>query len=141
MWGIKVANQKSIKMLFVDNEENNFQHFSQNLQKDTKFKHTMEYAPTIIDAYRQALKDTYDILIIRFRLRKDKKNGMNLVYSLRDAGCHTPAIILTDDDSEKLCLEDCNKSSISRCIPQNTENPDLLISIIADTVLHFQKEQ
>lgn len=121
----------------VDNEEDNFIIFKNCFESEPLFRHTIDYAPTFAEGLSKACSEAYDILMIRFRLRADKKNGLNLVYALRNDGCKTPAIILTDEDGEKLCLEECSKSSISRCVSKSEQSANLLISIIADTLLYF----
>lgn len=132
-------SKQAIKILLIDNEETNFITLKSRFENEPVFKHTLDYAPTFADGQNKACSKNYDILIIRFRLRADKKNGLNFVYALRNNGCKTPAILLTDDDGEKLCLDECSKRSISRCVSQSEQSTTLLISIIADTVLHFEK--
>lgn len=132
------APSTAIHILVVDNEQSGFDSLAAGFLNDPLFAHNIDYAPTIADCLRMLAAQSYDIFIIRFRLRVDKKNGLNLVYYLRDQGCKIPAILLTEDDTERLCADTCSKHSISRCVPQSQQTPSLLISIIADTLLHFK---
>lgn len=132
------APSTAIRILVVDNEQSGFYSLASGFSSDPLFAHEIDYAETITACLQKLKAQSYDIFIIRFRLRTDKKNGLNLVYYLRDQGCKTPAILLTEDDTEPLCAQTCSKNSISRCVPLSQQTPSLLISIIADTLLHFK---
>jgi hypothetical protein len=68
--------ERPIKILMIDNEEANFISLKSRFENEPLFKHTMDYASTFIEGQNKACSENYDILIIRFRLRADKKTDI-----------------------------------------------------------------
>lgn len=131
--------RNAIRILLLDNEHSVFASLAAGFLGDPLFAHTIDYAPTIAQCLQMITIQRYDIFIIRSRLHAEKESGLDLLHDLRAQGCKTPAILLTDDDTQRPCTQTCAENSISRCVPLGQQTPSLLISIIADTLLHFKK--
>lgn len=131
-------DESVIKILMVDDSEDDFILTRASFEYGGDFRHTMDWAETIEDGLGKVDAGSYDIFIVDYRLESNmNRTGLDFVNALRIQGVQTPVILLTGMDTEKISKDGCDALNISRCLSKHEKDPNLLISIILDTVLHF----
>ncbi|MCB1592396.1 MAG: response regulator [Alphaproteobacteria bacterium] len=129
-----------IKILMVDDSETDYVLTRMNLETGRDFRHKMDWAGSFADGLAAMKKNEHDIYIVDYKLDQGK-SGLDVVREIRLLGIATPVILLTGLDMRKISKEECDKLNISRCLSKHDNDPTLLISIIADTVLHYRAER
>lgn len=129
-----------MKILMVDDSETDFILTRASLETGRDFRHRLDWAGSFEQGLGAMKENAHDIYIVDYKLDQGK-SGLDIVREIRLTGITTPVILLTGLDMRKISKEECDKLNISRCLSKHEKDPTLLISIIADTVLHYRSER
>ena len=100
------------------------------------FRSKIDWAGNYDDGLSAMKKNIHDIFIVDYGLN-DGKSGLDIIRKVRIIGVTTPVILFTYSDTQKIPQDDSDKLNISRCLLKYEYDPTLLISVIVDTVLHY----
>ncbi len=134
------TDEDTIKILMVDDSETDFILTRTSLENGRDFRHKICWAGSFEDGLKVMKENVHDIFIVDYKLDQGK-SGLDLTREIRLMGITTPVILLTGLDMRKISKEECDKLNISRCLSKHDKDPTLLISIIADTVLHYHNSK
>jgi CheY-like chemotaxis protein len=129
-----------INILMVDECERNTATIRSYLAADSAFIHHFDSAHSVQDALPYIEARKYHILIVGNNDPSDsaQKTGVENVRMLRINGVKMPAILLTETDANAPPKDECRKLNISRCCAKTNKTSSALMSIILDTLLHYQ---
>ncbi|MBL9215763.1 MAG: diguanylate cyclase [Opitutaceae bacterium] len=111
------------RILLIDDDrlqQHLIQGFVKNFRSGT---FEMEGAQTYDDGLKKLLSGRYSVCLLDYRL--DSRDGLELLRAARIAGCETPVIILTADDSEEVDLAAMEAGAVDYLV-KTTLNPRLL---------------
>lgn len=112
-----------IKVLFVDDDREDFLLVKAMLKKSQQPKYSIEHAADYDEAYELIISGRYDICLVDYRL--GARDGLELLGEVRAGGCTEPIIILTGQESSEVDLL-ALKAGASDYLTKNHLEPELL---------------
>lgn len=134
-----VALCDAVRLLLCGGTKENFEKIETHLSESSDFRHILEWCSDYEDCTQAIEEQEFDVYLVGLEKSCcDNSGGLKFLKDLRRKGDQTPVILLTCHEDQRKSNEECEKLRISRCICLGLQEPQILKSVILDTILHFR---
>ena len=114
---------KARKILLIDDDERQELMVKMHLAKFRREQFELEYAPTYEAGLKRLLSGGHAVCLLDYHL--GERNGLDLLRESRIAGCDTPVLILTAEDSDEVDIAAAEAGAVDYLV-KTTLNSRLL---------------
>jgi diguanylate cyclase (GGDEF)-like protein len=133
-----MSSQKSIKLLIVDDDEDDLYLITDALSEVNNTRYSVTTAASALSAMSELSKNTFDVIFSDYRL--GAVTGIDFINHVRAARIDTPIILLTGI-ADQVIDEAALKAGASDFVPKTSINPDVLDRSVRYALAHADRHR